>query len=419
MSLGVAIVGAGIIGRHHAAAVMRQPELRLVAVVDQVEEAARALAAWIAEETGVTPSAHTSLEAALSARLSDPPSTTLSTSLSTPSSTPLSPPLEAALGGAGNTAAGNTAAIDTAAIDIVVICSPSGSHTPIAEEALAAGLHVVIEKPLDASLPAARRLAALAAEAEARGQVCSVISQHRFDPASAVVAEAVHGGTFGRITSAMASVAWWRSQDYYDSAGWRGTWAQDGGGATMNQGIHTVDLLVWLLGHPVEVSAYTGVLAHQRIEVEDVSVAVLRFASGALATVHATTAAYPGLSVRLQVHGDRGSAVIHDDTLEYFHAADCDDTPETLVPPSEVRGGERPTDSFLAGHVRQYDDIVDAITNRCPPGVRALDALLALAVVKSFYLSAHLGRPVAVDAVLGGDFDDALAEAEQRVGAAY
>ena len=365
-TLRVAIVGAGIIGRHHAAAMQRQPRLRVTTVVEPYAQAREALTDWIAEETGVRPAGYDALAPAL----------------------------------------------DAGGIDIVVICSPSGTHTPLTEEALAAGVHVVIEKPLDASLPAARHLATLAAAAEARGQVCSIISQHRFDPASVVIATALRDGAFGRVTSAVASVAWWRGQDYYDSAGWRGTWAQDGGGATMNQGIHTVDLLLWFLGRPVEVSAYTGILAHERIDVEDVSVATLRFASGALATMHATTAAYPGLAVRLQVHGDRGSAVIHDDQLEYFHAATSDDTAATLLPPAEVRGGARPADSFVTGHVRQYDDIVAAIDDNRPPGVRAADALLALAVVKSFYLSAYLSRPIDVDAVLAGEFDDALAKVE-------
>jgi predicted dehydrogenase len=220
------------------------------------------------------------------------------------------------------------------------------------------------------------------------------------------VARAIEAGEFGRITSAVASVAWWRGQDYYDSAGWRGTWAQDGGGATMNQGVHTVDLLLWLLGRPVEVYAQTAVLAHERIEVEDVAVATVRFASGALAVLHATTAAYPGLAVRLQIHGSSGSAVIHDDQLDYFgSSADV----SAVVPASDAVGGTKPADAFVQGHVRQYDDIVDAITHRRAPGVTVTDALLDVAFVKSMYLSARLGRPIEVDAVLAGDFDDELA----------
>src|SRR5204863_394317 len=162
-----------------------------------------------------------------------------------------------------------------AGIDLVAICTPSGLHAEDTELALAAGRHVFVEKPLDVSLPRARRLARLAVQAEQRGLVVSVVSQHRFDPASVAVAGALAAGRLGRVTSAVASVAWWRGQDYYDSAAWRGTWALDGGGALMNQGVHTVDLLGWLLGEPVEVFAHTGRLAHDGIEVEDVAVATI------------------------------------------------------------------------------------------------------------------------------------------------
>src|SRR5207237_9057935 len=149
----------------------------------------------------------------------------------------------------------------------------------------------------------------------------TVISQHRYGTASEVVFKAVRSGRLGRVTSGNAVVSWWRSQAYYDSAGWRGTWALDGGGAVMNQGIHTVDLLVWFLGEPVEVFAWTGCLAHERIEVEDTAVATIRFAGGVLGVIQATTAAYPGMNARVQLHGDRGSAVIDDDRLAYFHTA--------------------------------------------------------------------------------------------------
>jgi len=275
-AIDVAVVGAGIIGHNHAAAVLRHPRLRLAAVIDPVRSAREKLAEKFAHDWGA-----------------DPPEEydTL------------------------------TEALVAGPVGLVAVCTPTGLHADVAEEALAAGRHVLIEKPVDVSLPRARRLAALATEAEARGVLSTVVSQHRFDPASVAVARAVREGRLGRLTSAVASVAWWRAQSYYDSAAWRGTWALDGGGALMNQGVHTVDLLAWLLGRPVEVYAHTGRLAHDSIEVEDVAVATVRFDSGALAVLHATTAAYPGLSVRLQVHGSAGSAVLHDDQLEYFHVA--------------------------------------------------------------------------------------------------
>ncbi|MEV4626806.1 Gfo/Idh/MocA family oxidoreductase [Micromonospora sp. NPDC049523] len=366
----VAIVGAGIIGANHASAVERHPRLRVAALVDPDEAASRELARGIAERTGTGPPGR---YPSLTDALTDRP------------------------------------------IGLVAICTPSGLHAPIAEQAVAAGAHVVIEKPLDVTLRRARRLADAASDAQARGLVVSVVSQHRFDPASAAVADAVAAGQLGPITSAVASVPWWRDQGYYDSADWRGTWAYDGGGALMNQGVHTVDLLLWLLGRPVEVSAQTARLAHHGIEVEDVAVATIRFESGALAVLHATTAAYPGLGMRLQVHGARGSAVIHDDQLEYFHVAgDTDDRPPRRppnqaaerVPVGDLRGAPKSEDGFVLGHLRQYQDVVDAIDQRRPPGVTVEDGLLSLAVVEAVYRSAALGRSVAVADVLAGAFDD-------------
>jgi predicted dehydrogenase len=360
--LNVAIVGCGIIGINHARAIARHPDLAIVALVDSVTEAATALADLT----------ETELEAPRPAQF-------------------------ASLG----------EAIAATRVDLVVICTPSGLHVALAEEALAGGAHVVIEKPLDVSLPRARRIAELAEEAEKRGIVVSVISQHRFDPASVVVADAAHGGGFGRLTSAVASVAWWRSQEYYDSGKWRGTWELDGGGAVMNQGVHTVDLLVWFLGRPVEIFAHTALLAHERVEVEDVAVATVRFESGALAVIHATTAAAPGLSVRLQLHGSLGSAVIDDDQLEYFHAEGGAEGNQaaSLVEQSDLRGGQKPADNFIAAHLRQYIDVVEAIQAGRAPGVRVQDALLSLAVVRAIYISATLGTPISFDAVLGGEFD--------------
>jgi UDP-N-acetyl-2-amino-2-deoxyglucuronate dehydrogenase len=364
----VAIVGCGIIGRNHAAAIGRHPDLRVTAVVDPIVEAGRELARRVAADTGTEPTHH----------------------------------------------AGLAEALDGGGADLVAICTPSGLHAEDTERALAAGRHVVIEKPLDVALPAARRLAAVAADAQARGLVASVISQHRFDPASVAVADAIAAGRFGRIGSAVGSVAWWRSQAYYDSAGWRGTWQLDGGGALMNQGVHTVDLMLWLLGRPVEVYAQAGRSAHTGIEVEDVAAATVRFASGAVGLLHATTAAYPGLAVRLQVHGARGSAVIHDDQLEYFHAApDGDDEPKgpadqtaEVVPVGERHGDPKPPDAFVVGHLRQYRDIVAAIQCRRPARVTVADGLTALATVRAVYVSATLGRPVAVDEVVAGAYDD-------------
>jgi predicted dehydrogenase len=300
-------------------------------------------------------------------------------------------------------------------VDAVAVCVPSGAHAEIAVAALRAGRHVVVEKPVEVTIEAAAPIAAAAAAAP-EGTVVTVISQHRFDPASVVVRDAITAGRLGRVTSAVATVSWWRSQSYYDSGAWRGTWELDGGGALMNQGVHTVDLLLWFLGRPVEVTAQTGLLAHERVEVEDTVAAVVRFESGALATLHATTAASPGLSVRLQVLGDAGSAVIDDDRLRYFHSkelaaaeaagdagvsadqGDRSDQTALVLPAEEDTDQER--GPMFTGHARQYRDVVEAIRTGRRPGVTFDDALLALATVQAVYESARTGAAVRVADVL-------------------
>jgi predicted dehydrogenase len=369
MTLNVAIVGSGIIGANHADAIVRDPRLRIVALVDARIEAAEALAA----------------------RLDPPPSCHLT------------------LG----------AALASGPVDLVAICTPSGLHVEAAEEALRADTHLLIEKPLDTNLARARAFAKVALAAEARGLVCAVVSQHRFDPAMVAVRRAVRAGQLGRVTSAVVSMPWWRDQAYYDSADWRGTWAFDGGGAVANQGIHLVDQMLALLGRPVEVYARTARVAHERIEVEDLAVATIGFEGGAMAVLHATTSAHPGLPVRLALHGMQGSAVLHDDQLEYFCSAQRPDVPAAtqtadLVPQDALFGTAKAPDGFVVGHLRQYQDLIEAIGHGRPPQVRVADGLLALALVRAVYVSASLGRPVEFGQVLDGVFDDVAVFTEEQ-----
>jgi len=373
--LGVAIVGAGIIGRVHARVAVAHPELRLVALVDPAEGHLAAAADYVELQLGADrPACYTSLADALA----------------------------------------------DARIDVVVIGTPSGTHVALAEQAARAGKHVIIEKPLDVSMRAARRLAEVAADARGLGLVVSVISQHRFDPANAAVASAITAGRFGRITSATANVSWYRSQQYYDSGDWRGTWELDGGGALMNQGVHTADLLLHFLGTPVQVFAHTALLGHTGIEVEDVAGALITFESGAIATLLATTNAYPGLTTRIEVHGSRGSAVVERDQLAYFHAADDDTERHTDGAPASGPAANQaadqvgeddlsrglPTPELFTGHYRQYDDILRAIAAGSEPGVTVADATNALALVRSVYVSQSIGAPVSFEDVMAGVYDD-------------
>lgn len=381
----VLIVGCGIIGRHHGVVLGRHPGFQVKALTDPNREKATAVAELVEAESGNRPTVYDNLDEALR----------------------------------------------SASVDLVAICTPSGIHVEQAEEVLERGIHLVIEKPLDVSMEQGRSFARSARVAAGRGVMVSVISQHRFDPAHVAVHRAIEGEGLGRICSAVASMAWYRSQEYYDQGDWRGTWALDGGGAVMNQGVHTVDLLCWFLGRPVEIVAHTARLAHQRIEIEDTATATVRFESGALAVIHATTAAFPGLTVRIGVYGSAGSAVVDDDRLEYFFAspdaarlgthgfspprgAVVENQADQLVPAEHLRSSPPLDDGFVQGHLRQYDDIAQAIRDHRPPAVGVGDALHSLALVRALYVSATLGRSVSFDDVLSGQYDTVSA----RVGPA-
>jgi predicted dehydrogenase len=280
-------------------------------------------------------------------------------------------------------------------VDAVSVCLPSGLHADAAVAALEAGKHVIVEKPIDITLSAADRI--IAAE-RSSGRTVTVISQRRFQPAFRSLHEAATGGRLGRITLAVAESTYWRSQAYYDSGDWRGTQALDGGGALMNQGIHALDLLTWVMGEPVEVSAYSATLAHERIQVEDTLTANIRFASDALATLTATTGTYPERQVRLTVAGDAGTAVVADERLAYLHTRDTETgelngsagKPDTVPEASSL--GELDT-----AHRAQYLDFIAAVRDNRPPRITTGDGRRALALVLAIYESARtLGRPVSL-----------------------
>src|SRR5204862_4161285 len=175
-----------------------------------------------------------------------------------------------------------------------------------------AGKHVVVEKPLEVTLERCDRILEAC---DRKGVKLCTIFPSRFADSNLALKSAVDAGRFGRLTLGETTCKWWRSQEYYDKGGWRGTWALDGGGALMNQAIHNVDLLLWMMGPATHVSAFTALLAHERIEVEDTAVACVRFASGALGVIEATTSVFPGLPKTIALHGNRGSVVIEQEDV--------------------------------------------------------------------------------------------------------
>src|ERR1700685_561446 len=289
------------------------------------------------------------------------------------------------------------------AVDIVTICTPSGSHKEPAVDAANAGKHVIVEKPLEIT---PKRWDAIINACRKNKVHLATIFPSRFSEANIAVKEAITSGRFGKLTLGDAYVKWWRTQQYYDSGGWRGTWALDGGGAYMNQAIHNVDLLYWFMGEVAEVCGVTATLAHERIEVEDVGVAAVRFANGALGTIEATTSVYPGLLKKTEIHGTQGSVIVEQDdillwTFERPKAKDAVLRKRFAQKTSGSGGASDPSAITYVGHTKQFKDFVSAIETGRKPLVDGEEGRKSVEIILAIYKSARTGRRVSLP--LSGD----------------
>jgi predicted dehydrogenase len=347
MPLGFGIIGCGMIARFHAKAIAELPNARLVALCSR-NPAHAAKVAQVAEAGGVQCQVYERMEEML--KRPD--------------------------------------------LDIVTICTPSGAHLEPAVAAAAAGKHVVVEKPLEITLDRCDRI--IEACERHRVQLCTIFPS-RFADANQALKQAVTAGRFGRLTLGETTCKWWRPQSYYDEGGWKGTQALDGGGALMNQAIHNVDLLLWMMGPVQSIIGFTATLAHERIEVEDTAVACLRFKNGALGVIQAATSIFPGLPKTIAVHGDKGSVVIEqEDVLRWEF------TPETAADKA-IRerfaqrvgasgGASNPAAISHEYHRRQLGDFVQAIETGRPPLVDGKEGRRAVQVILGIYRAAVGGR---------------------------
>ena len=291
-------------------------------------------------------------------------------------------------------------------VQIVTIGTPSGAHFEPALAAARAGKHVIVEKPLEITL---KRCDQIIAECDKAGVVLSTIFPSRFHESAQLLKKAIDRGRFGRLTIGDAYVKWYRTQQYYDSGAWRGTWQLDGGGALMNQAIHSVDLLAWLMGPVAEITAQTATLAHERIEVEDVAMAALRFENGALGVIEATTAAYPGALKRVEIHGSEGSAVLQEENIITWEFANKTPSDENLL---ERMRGKTKTGGGAAdpaaighhGHAAQFQDVVKAIKMGRKPLIDGPEGRRSVEIILAVYKAAETGRairlPLSSDPVL-------------------
>jgi predicted dehydrogenase len=282
------------------------------------------------------------------------------------------------------------AMLRAADIDVVIVLTPSGLHARVGIAAAQAGKHVIVEKPMDVTLEKAD---ALIDACRAAGVKLGCISQHRFDPAVVALKEAVQAGKLGQLNFGGSHTKWYRAQEYYDSGDWRGTWSLDGGGALINQSIHYVDLLQYIMGPVEEIHAYCATRAHQRIEVEDIAVASMRFRSGALGLLEGTTAAYPGFCARLDIYGTGGSVIIENDQVTAWELTCGEGCPAEPVETGFI-GGTSSKDIMHFAHRRQIADFVRAVRENREPLVNGAEGRKALEIVLAVYESARTGRPV-------------------------
>lgn len=344
MGYGFGIIGCGMISRFHAKAIAELRPATLVACQDSILPAAEKLAA----ETGCR--AHGTIRELLA----DPK------------------------------------------VDVVTICTPSGAHMEPAIAAARAGKHVIVEKPLEITL---KRCDRIIRACEEHGVTLSTIFPSRYHQSSQLMKKAIDQGRFGTLSLGDAYVKWFRPQSYYDQGAWRGTWNFDGGGALMNQAIHSVDLLLWLMGPVTSLTANTATLAHKRIEVEDVATASLKFANGALGVIEASTAVYPGYLKRIEIHGSEGSAVLKEEDITEWDFAKQRKSDEKLraqmAGKTKTGGGASdPAAIGHHGHLAQFRDVLKAIRTGQTPQIDGPEGRRSVEIILAIYKAAETGREV-------------------------
>ncbi len=281
-------------------------------------------------------------------------------------------------------------------VQALTIATPSGLHAEVAIPAARAGKHILCEKPLEVTVSKTNDLVRTCESSNVR---LSAVFQSRYARSVQVIKQAVDAGRFGEPVLATASVRWFRNKEYYSNAGWRGTWSLDGGGALMNQGIHTVDLLLYFNGDVSEVTGRTARLLHKSIEVEDTVVAMLKFKNDSLGTVEASTACAPGFPRRVELSGTKGSVIMEDDRITRWTFSE--EKPED----EEIRrvcgagegmhgGSGDPNAISCEGHRRQISELAEAIMNGHGLTTPGAEGKRAVELICAVYESARTGTTI-------------------------
>lgn len=334
-----AIVGAGVIARHHAESIRQHPDAELVAVTDNSTEKASRLTEGFAK-----PRLFTDYQEMLKME----------------------------------------------EIDVVCVCTPSGSHSEVTMAAAQAGKHVLCEKPLDIN---GDRMTAMIDSCRKHGVKLGCVFQRRLMPAMLHARQAIKEGKIGRPVLGNAYLKYYRSPEYYKSGGWRGTWKLDGGGALMNQGVHGVDLIQYLMGDVESVFSYTAALARD-IEVEDTAVVALKYKSGAFGIIQGTTSVYPGQETRFELHGDQGTIEFGDEGIKQWTFMGHDEPAPVFKDTLGLASSTNPQNISIAGHYYYVDDMIQAIRGNREPQVNGEEARKSVDLILAIYESARSGKEV-------------------------
>ncbi|MGI9167397.1 MAG: Gfo/Idh/MocA family protein [Pyrinomonadaceae bacterium] len=277
-------------------------------------------------------------------------------------------------------------------MDMVMIGSPSAVHAEHGTAAARRGLHVLVEKPIDITTARADELIGECERSKVKLGVCF---QDRVAPDICKLKELVQEGRLGRPILVSGRVKWYRPPEYYGNSRWRGTWAFDGGGALMNQGVHTVDLLLWLMGDVERVYAKTSTALHD-IEVEDTVVATLEFANAAVGTLEAATSVYPGYQRRVELTGSEGTIILEHDRLV---AADLREPIADLIRKTEESqnpSGTSPVVSTVRGHQKLLEDFLRAIETNASPVCDGREGRRSVELVQAIYESSRRCQSVTI-----------------------
>ena len=283
--------------------------------------------------------------------------------------------------------------IQDSELDAVSICTPNGTHLDIGKKAAEAKKHVIVEKPIEVTLERAQKLIDVC---RANNVKLSIIYQSRFMDGMQELKALIDTNGLGKLFMADAYVKWYRTQEYYDSGVWRGTLELDGGGVLINQAIHTVDLLQWLVGSVETIFGQTGTFTHN-MECEDNAVATLRYKNGAIGVIQASTSVQPSQARKIEIHGEKGSVLIDGDEVKISMIEEIPVKKSTQKNEGTGAGSSSPMDGFsYEPHRRQFEAIAEAIKNNEIPPVSGEDSLRSLAIVLGVYASAKMNKVISI-----------------------